>query len=241
MLIIPAIDIKDGKCVRLFKGDYEKVEVFSDKPLDMAKKWVSLGARLIHVVDLDGAKEGYPVNKGAIEEIVRGVDVDIEVGGGVRDEMIVDEYFKMGVKRLVIGSMLFKNQSLAKTLLTIYAGRIIPSIDVKDERVAISGWLEETTFTIDDAISYLSSFGVNEIIITDIKRDGTLEGFDTTLLSYLLDNYKDVKFIVGGGITSLSDLDKISKFPNIKGVIIGKALYTGHIDFEKANRLYGGD
>ncbi len=240
MLIIPAIDIKDGKCVRLFKGDYGKVEVFSEDPLDMANKWASYGARLIHVVDLDGAKEGYGVNKEIIKKIIRNVNVDVEVGGGIRDEILVEEYLSEGAKRLVIGSMLFKNHSLAKTLLNIYPGKIIPSLDIRGRKVAISGWLEETGFTIDDAIPYLEGFGVEEIIVTDIKRDGTLEGFDTTLLEYLSEKYPKMRLIVGGGITTLGDLESISKFPNVKGVIIGKALYTGMIDFEQANKLYGG-
>ncbi len=240
MLIIPAIDIKDGRCVRLFQGDYTKVEVFSEDPVEVAKRWAQFGAKLIHVVDLDGAKEGRGVNKEIIKEIVESIDIDIEVGGGIRDEKIVEEYFSLNIKRLVIGSMLFKNQSLAKTLLNIYAGRIIPSLDVKDKKLAISGWQEETKFTIDDAIPYLEGYGVEEVIITDIKRDGTLRGFDTSLLEYIVERYPNIKLIVGGGITSLEDLEKISLFPNVKGVIIGKALYAGTIDFEKANRLYGG-
>ena len=241
MLIIPAVDIKDGRCVRLFQGDYAKVEVFSEDPVEVAKKWAQSGAKLIHVVDLDGAKEGRPVNKKTIEDIVKSVDIDVEVGGGIRDEKIVEEYFSLNVKRLVIGSMLFKNQSLAKTLLSIYAGQIIPSLDVRDRKLAISGWLEETKFTIDDAIPYLEGYGVEEIIITDIKRDGTLEGFDTSLLEYIVRKYPKIKLIVGGGITSLDDLKKIAFFPNVRGVIVGKALYTGTIDFKEANRLYGGN
>ncbi len=241
MLIVPAIDIKDGRCVRLFQGDYEKVEVFSEDPVDVAKKWEDLGAKLIHVVDLDGAREGRGVNKEVVKKIVKAVNIDIEIGGGMRSEELVKEYFSMGVKRVVIGSMIFKNQSLAKTLFTIYPDRIIPSLDIRNKRVAISGWLEDTMFTIDDAIPYLESFGVEEIIVTDIKRDGTLEGFDTALLDYLSERYPNLRFIVGGGITSIEDLEKISMFPMVVGVIIGKALYTGKIDFSEAISLYGGD
>ncbi|HID15829.1 MAG TPA: 1-(5-phosphoribosyl)-5-[(5-phosphoribosylamino)methylideneamino]imidazole-4-carboxamide isomerase [Candidatus Atribacteria bacterium] len=241
MLIIPAIDLKDKKCVRLFKGDYNKVEVFSDNPVEVAKKWESQGAKLIHIVDLDGAKKGFSVNGEIIENIVKSVNIDVEVGGGIRDEETVARFFSIGVKRLVIGSMMFKNQSLAKTLFSLYNGSIIPSLDVKDKYISISGWLEDTRFTIDDAIPYLEGFGVSEFIITDIKRDGTLRGFDTALLEYISEKYSNLKFIVGGGITSMEDLERISKFPFVTGVIIGKALYTGKIDFSQAISLYKGD
>ena len=240
MLVIPAIDIKDGKCVRLFQGEYDKVEIFSEDPVDIAKKWISLGAKFIHVVDLDGAKKGKLCNGEIVKNIIQNTDANIELGGGIRNESTIEAVFSWGVKRVVLGSLLFKDKFLAKKIFRKYKEKVIPSIDIKDDKIFISGWLEEGLFNLSDVFSYLEELGASQFIFTDIKRDGTLQGFDVSLIEKIK-KLTNLKAIVGGGISSIKDMENINKYSNISGVIIGKALYTGNLDFEYVNKIYGGN
>ncbi|MCX7795193.1 MAG: 1-(5-phosphoribosyl)-5-[(5-phosphoribosylamino)methylideneamino]imidazole-4-carboxamide isomerase [bacterium] len=232
MEIIPAIDIIEGKCVRLIKGDFNKKTIYSDDPTTTARAWESNGADRIHIVDLDGAKKGMPTNKGIIFEIVKAVKVPTQVGGGIRSLETIEEYISNGVSKVILGSIVFEDEKLLEKALSVYQEHIIVSLDVRNERVLIYGWLKETKFNYIDIGKKLRDLGVREFIYTNIERDGTLSSPDIEGLKRFI-TLVGVSTIASGGISTLEDIRRI-KEAGATGAIIGKALYEGKINLEEA-------
>lgn len=228
MEIIPAIDLKDGCCVRLIKGDYNRETVYSQEPQQMAKHWQDKGAARLHVVDLDGAKDGKPVNLEIIEEITGALDIPVQLGGGIRSLEIIDHYLKSGVDRVILGTIALQKPGIVKEAVDRYGPeKIVVGVDAKKGRVAVNGWLEESQKTVEDMIDEMKDLGVKIFIYTDISKDGTLEGPDMAGLR----NYNqiaDIELIASGGVSSFEDLKELVKI-NIASVIVGKALYSGNL------------
>ncbi len=238
MIIIPAIDILGSKCVRLTMGDYNMKKEYELSPLDAALNWQKLGAKRLHLVDLDGAKSGLPDNFNIIKDIVGSVDIPVEVGGGIRNNETIEKYFAIGVSYVVLGSILFKDIASVGASLLKYKGKIIAGIDLRDGKIAISGWKEFVETSFLDAVNILKGdYGVETFIFTDIKKDGMLTGVNLELIMETAG--LDVNMIASGGVSALDDIVKLRdlSLPNIKGVIVGKALYDGRFDLRKANAL----
>ncbi|HHW58417.1 MAG TPA: 1-(5-phosphoribosyl)-5-[(5-phosphoribosylamino)methylideneamino]imidazole-4-carboxamide isomerase [Clostridia bacterium] len=231
MLLIPAIDILDGKCVRLTKGDFDSKEVYYDNPVDVAKMWEEHGAKRIHVVDLDGAKKGHLVNRKIIEKIVNSCSVDVEVGGGIRNKEAVDYLFSIGVSYIILGSAAIYDKDLLLYSILNYGVKTIVGIDSKEKKVAIGGWLEGTDINDVDLAKRMKDMGVKTIIFTDISKDGTLKGPNFEALKDIIS--AGTKVIASGGVCSIEDLKKLRNI-GVYGAIIGKALYTGKIDLKSA-------
>ncbi|MEM9979910.1 MAG: 1-(5-phosphoribosyl)-5-[(5-phosphoribosylamino)methylideneamino]imidazole-4-carboxamide isomerase, partial [Cyanobacteria bacterium P01_D01_bin.2] len=205
MDVIPAIDLLGGRCVRLFQGDYEQSQVFDDDPVAVARRWADAGASRIHLVDLDGAKAGQPENWQAIAEIVRAVDVPVQVGGGLRDRNRVQARFKLGVQYAILGTVAVENPDLVGELSAEFPGRIFVGIDARDGRVATRGWLETSTVMANDLAQRMGDLGAAAIIYTDIQRDGTLKGPNLKALRTLAGKIK-TPVIASGGVSSMGDL-----------------------------------
>jgi len=235
MLVLPAIDLKDGKCVRLYQGDMNTAKVYSDSPSDVALRWQSLGAKMIHVVDLDGAVVGEPRNLGAISQILRSLDVPIELGGGIRSEKVVEDYLKLGVSKVILGTAACNDEKLLSRVCTRFPGRIAVGIDAKEGLVAVRGWREVTKRKATDLAKELEGAGVNHIIYTDIVRDGALSGPNLGATAQLAEIIS-VPVVLSGGMHSQGDLESVAKLEakGVKGVILGKSLYEGSIDLARA-------
>ena len=238
MIIIPAIDLKEGECVRLRQGIMEDNTVYSDNPVEVAKKWEHMGADIIHVVDLDGAIAGKPVNQKIIKEITESVDIRIQVGGGIRDLKTVEEYINIGVYRIVLGTIAIKNPLLIEDACNSYPGQIAVGIDAKDGMVAIKGWTEKTEEKATDFATELEDLGVSVIIYTDISRDGMLTGPNISAVKEMAMSLS-IPIIASGGVSSLDDLVALHALEDlgVEGAIVGKALYTGDVDLRKALKL----
>tara|TARA_Y100001970_G_scaffold115211_2_gene143605 strand:+ start:27352 stop:28086 length:735 start_codon:yes stop_codon:yes gene_type:complete len=239
MILIPAIDIKDKKCVRLLKGDYSKETIYSENPLDVSKKWVEEGASLIHLVDLDGALEGSSINFPLIEQIVKSSNCKFQVGGGIRNIDTIEKYLSIGVERVIIGTAAFKDSSFLAKACQLYGERIAVGLDIKDGKIAVSGWNKKIDITMENALLNFKRVGVKMVILTSVDRDGTLEGFNEDLIqSYL--KISDIPMIVSGGVRDSEDLEKISRLKsnNIFGVILGKSLYENRINFSNCIKVY---
>lgn len=241
MIFIPAIDLIEGRCVRLKRGKFsEKVEYQRD-PVEVARSFEENGAGRIHIVDLDAAKSGGDGNLGVIEKIAGSVKIPIEVGGGVRDESRIEKLLNAGADYIIIGTLIVKNRDKAAELVDIYGNRLIAGVDASDRRVMVSAWEEDGGLDLLTVIKSVEAMGFGTVIYTDISRDGTLAGPDIWGVRYILDN-TGVKLIVSGGISSADDLIKIKKLelPGIIGVISGKAIYEGMIDVAEACRILSG-
>ncbi len=238
MFTIPAVDIKDGKCVRLVQGKMDKEIVYSDDPAEMAKKWEDLGAGLLHVVDLNGAIEGNTVNKKSVENIIKNINIPIEVGGGIRDVETVDEYINVGVQRIILGTVAKEDPVFVKEICEKFPGRIAVGIDAKDGFVAVRGWIEKTEQKASDLAKKFEGFGVSAIIFTDIMRDGTLTGPNIERTRELAE-FIDIPVIASGGVSELKDIENTLalKKSGVVGVIVGRALYDGRVDFKDAVQL----
>jgi phosphoribosylformimino-5-aminoimidazole carboxamide ribotide isomerase len=236
MLIIPAIDLRNGKCVRLIQGKADAETIFSDDPVATALKWESKGAKFLHVVDLDGAFTGSPKNLDVIEKIVDAVSIPIEMGGGIRDASVVESVFKAGVHRAILGTSALKNPDFAREMCYLYGERIAVGIDAKDGKVAIKGWTELGEKPAIDFAIEMKDADVKTIIYTDIKRDGMLTGPNVEATKNLAMAIKGVDVIASGGMSSLDDIKNLKDIESygVVGVIIGKALYTSDIELEKA-------
>jgi len=239
LLIIPAIDLKSGKCVRLWQGQKEKETVYAENPVEIATLWKSKGAKRLHIVDLDGAFSGKPQHLKIVEEIKEKVPVEIQYGGGIRSLEVLEEVIRKGVDFTIIGTKALSSRFIEKAVKK-FGQRIIVSIDLREDKIALKGWEKEVCVDVKDLIESLAKVGIKTVILTDIKRDGTLEGVNINFIQNLVEKVKtDCNFLVAGGICSLEDIKKIKRLKSrkISGIIIGKALYTGNIKLEEALKL----
>jgi phosphoribosylformimino-5-aminoimidazole carboxamide ribotide isomerase len=232
MQIIPAIDIKDGRCVRLYQGKYDDVTVFDHDPVAVARRWEQLGAQRIHVVDLDGAKAGRPVNAQIVFAIVRAVQVPVQLGGGLRDVGTVDSALNLGVERAILGTAAVRDPQLIANLVKRYNDRVAVGVDARDGMVAAQGWTETSQVAAKDLVQRMADVGVRTIIYTDISRDGTLEGPNMAATAELV-QHGGPDIIASGGVARTDDLIALAH-TGVAGVIVGKALYTGAIDLPQA-------
>jgi len=241
MLIIPAIDIKEGRCVRLTEGQFEDVEIFSDDPVMVAEKWANKGTKLLHIVDLDGAKYGKLINISLVEQIIKEVNIPVQVGGGIRSYKEVEKLIGLGVSRVILGTILWKDKALAKKLFEDFSEKVTAGIDAREGYVAIEGWKNITSVDALDFAKEMEKLGAQRIIYTDIERDGTLIGPNIGNIEKMVKNV-NIPFICSGGITSLDDIKKLKKLEDsgLEGVIVGKALYKGRIILEEALKLAQG-
>lgn len=234
-IIYPAIDIRGGKCVRLFQGDYGQETVYADSPLAMAKRWVEQGATWVHLVDLDGAKEGKPANAELIKEIAREIPVPVQVGGGIRTEEQIADYLEAGVARVIVGTAAIEDEPFTQRILQANGDKIAIGLDCRNGRVATRGWLTTTDVEATELAKRLVSYGAETFIYTDIARDGTLTGPNVEEISALaLATGKSV--IASGGVSNLDDLLALSAHmtTGVTGAIVGKALYTDAFTLEEA-------
>ena len=240
MDVIPAIDLLEGRCVRLFQGDYERSQIFDEDPVAVARRWEAEGATRLHLVDLDGAKAGKPENWQAIEAIIQAVSLPIQVGGGLRDADRVSALFDLGVQYAILGTAAVENPDFVGQLSAKFPGRIMVGIDAREGKVATRGWLETSEVMAIDLAHQMGAQGAAAIIYTDIKRDGTLKGPNMEALRELASAI-DTPVIASGGVSALSDLlSLLSLVPSgVSGVIVGKALYTGDVSLKQAIRAVG--
>lgn len=240
MVILPAIDIKDGNVVRLFKGDYATVEKVADNYLDAALSFRAAGAEWIHMVDLDGAKEGRPVNTKIYTDVAEKTDLKVEVGGGIRNIETIDEYLKMGISRVILGSAALKNPQLVKDSVEKFGSeKIVVGIDALNGMVATEGWLEASDVNYIDLANKMISFGVKYFIFTDISKDGTLSGVNAQQLKALYDGtHGKCSIIASGGVRTMDDIVTCKEM-GLYGTICGKSIYTGSLDLAEAVRYAG--
>ncbi len=235
MILYPAIDIYDGKCVRLSQGKFDQAKVYFENPVDAARKWHELGAQWLHVVDLNGAKEGRPVNLKPIEEIMTSVNIPVQIGGGIRDESTAEIFLMMGAGRVVIGSIAIEDPDLVQVLAVKYEHRVAVGLDAVDGKVAIHGW---KTVTDQEAIKVAQEFegmGLQHLIYTDISRDGMMTGPNVEALQTMIRSV-GIPVIASGGISSLEDLKKLREI-EASGAILGRSLYESTIDLREALTL----
>jgi phosphoribosylformimino-5-aminoimidazole carboxamide ribotide isomerase len=232
MDIIPAIDLKGGKCVRLYQGDYSKETVFSVDPVATALKWQEQGAGRLHLVDLDGAAAGEVRNTKAIEDIVKNTSLEVELGGGIRRTDVVEQLIKLGVKRVILGTVAVEQIELTKRIIKRFGEAIVVGIDARDSYVTTHGWMKISTMTALDLSQAMAAIGARRIIYTDVKRDGTLTEPNYEATAELVNKLK-IPVVASGGISSIEHIRKLAAL-GVEGVIIGKALYTGDIDLKEA-------
>lgn len=240
MQVIPAIDLLEGRCVRLYQGDYQRSQTFNENPIAVAHQWVEEGAEWLHVVDLDGAKAGKPMNLSMIEAIVGAVDVPVQVGGGLRDPESVAEMLNCGVQRVILGTVAVEQPQLVEQLCQKHPGQIVVGIDARNGQVATRGWLETSTVQATELAQRMAQQGVSAIIYTDIHRDGTLQGPNLEALRDLA-NAISVPVIASGGVSSVTDLLSLLALEplGVSGAIVGQALYTGAVSLKEALRAVG--
>lgn len=237
MLLIPAIDLKDGHCVRLIQGDMKQATTFSEDPAQMALDWVEKGARRLHLVDLNGAFAGKPQNSAAIKAILRAVgdDIPVQLGGGIRDLDTIEKYIDAGMRYVIIGTAAVKSPGFLQDACSAFGGHIIVGLDAKDGKVATDGWSKLTGHEVIDLGKKFEDYGVESIIYTDIGRDGMLSGINidaTVKLAQAL----TIPVIASGGLSNMADIEKLCEVEDegVEGVICGRAIYSGDLDFEKA-------
>ncbi len=238
MKLIPAIDLMNGKCVRLFKGDFNKRKDFSKEPHEQAKYWEKEGAKCIHIVDLDAAKTGIPKNDQLIKKIVNEVNIPIQIGGGIRSLERIQQLLSYGIDKVIMGTSAIENKTLVKDLAKKYPKRIIIGIDAKDGKVSTRGWLKQSNVLATDLVKEFSSLKIASFVVTDINTDGTLQGTNEVFIKNILE-ISDVPVIASGGVGSISDLLSLTKFEHsgLYGVIVGKALYENKFTISEANNI----
>lgn len=238
MIVIPAIDLKEGKCVRLEQGEMHRDTVFSDNPAEQALKWQQAGAELLHLVDLDGAFAGQPKNKAAIESILKAITIPAQLGGGIRDIPTIEAYLALGLSRVIIGTAAQRNPQLVIDACRQFPGQIVVGIDAKNGMVAVQGWAEVTGITAVDLARKFEDCGVSAIIYTDISRDGMMAGPNIEATKALAEAIS-IPVIASGGVSSLKDIEHLMAIETsgVSGAITGKAIYTGAIDLSEAIAL----
>ena len=232
MKLYPAIDLYEGKAVRLFKGEYQQMTVYNENPLEVAMDFQNAGAECIHLVDLEGAKFGTTSNLPVIEKIVKATDLFVEVGGGIRTMETIEAYLSLGVDRVILGTAAVTDRAFLEAALAKYGEKIAVGVDLKDGYVAIRGWTEKSQWTAEAFFSDLEKLGVSTVICTDISRDGAMKGTNRELYKELSSKYK-IQLIASGGVSSMEDVQALQEM-DLHGAIIGKAYYTGAIDLRAA-------
>ncbi len=240
MEVIPAIDLLDRKCVRLYQGDYDRSEIFNENPVEVARTWAEQGATRLHVVDLDGAKQGKSVNLAAIEAIVRAIDIPVQVGGGLRDRTSVAQLLSLGVQRIILGTVAVEQPELVTELCQEFPQQIVVGIDARNGKVATRGWLETSEVAATELAQRMAQQGAAAIIYTDIHRDGTLTGPNMEALRELTQAI-DIPVIASGGVSSLTDLLSLLALEplGVTGAIVGRAIYTGDVNLKEAVQAVG--
>lgn len=235
MLILPAIDLRGGNCVRLVKGDFKQETIYSEHPEEIALRWEGEGAEFLHVVDLDGALAGEPQNMDAIKRILQAVTIPVEVGGGIRSMESIDRLLSIGVSRVILGSVAVHKEELVQEACSAYGNRIVVGIDAKKGIVATDGWEKSGGISAVELAKKLDAFGLETIIYTDISRDGTLSGVNVTETAHLA-RASGIKVIASGGVKSISDIEELKKreCDGIIGVIVGKSIYEGTLSLTEA-------
>ncbi|MDD6062723.1 MAG: 1-(5-phosphoribosyl)-5-[(5-phosphoribosylamino)methylideneamino]imidazole-4-carboxamide isomerase [Oscillospiraceae bacterium] len=239
MLIFPATDIYDGKVVRLYKGDYDQMTVYSDNPVEIARSFAACGAEYLHVVDLEGARDGTTPNSDVVRTLVKESGMLVEIGGGIRTEDTVKTYMDMGVARVILGTAAVTDPVFLKKMVALYGERIAVGVDIKDGFVAIKGWTEKSEVTCDAFFEKLQQIGVSTVICTDISKDGALSGTNLQLYRDLSEKYS-MQIVASGGISTAEDILALRSM-DIYGAILGKALYTGNLNLKEAVKLAKGD
>jgi phosphoribosylformimino-5-aminoimidazole carboxamide ribotide isomerase len=239
MQIIPAIDILGGRCVRLEQGDYARETVYADDPVAVARRWQQEGASRLHVVDLDGARNGRPVNGDVVRAVLATVSIPVQVSGGVRDIEVADAYLKTGADRVALGTVAVKDQTVLVNAVSLFRERIMVGVDARDGMVATEGWLDQSETPALDLVRQLSEFGVSRIFYTDIGRDGFLSGPNFAAIHEVVEHAaglpSPMAVIASGGVSTVEHLKRLSLI-GVEGAIVGKALYTGALDLGEALR-----
>lgn len=241
MELIPAIDMMDGKCVRLAQGKFDQVTVFADDPAEMAKRWAGEGAARLHLVDLNGSRVGAPQETDAIKRIIKSVDIPVELGGGIRSLEIARQMIDLGVGRVIVGTSAAKDTELAQMFFQELGDQAVLGVDAKDGYVAISGWEQVTRETAIEFAVRMQGLGAKRVIYTDISRDGMLKGVNLSAMKAMAEAL-DIPVIASGGVTSVEDIENLATLENagIEGAILGKALYTGDLMLAEALNVLGG-
>ena len=242
MLVIPAIDIRGGKCVRLVKGRIEEETIYSDHPAEMARRWEEQGAPMLHLVDLDGAFAGKPKNLETIREIRKAVSVPLQLGGGIRNLETIETLLGKGIDRVILGTAAVADPAMLVEAIALYQDKIAVGVDSKEGMVGTEGWVSHASRSVLDFAGELETTGVTRVIFTDISRDGTLSGPNLEGISRFLKAAPEMRVIVSGGISCRADIRALAAldYPNLEGVILGKSLYSKKIDLKEAIRLAGG-
>jgi phosphoribosylformimino-5-aminoimidazole carboxamide ribotide isomerase len=234
--IYPAIDIHDGRCVRLVRGDFGQATVYDDDPAEAARRWEAQGAEFLHVVDLDGAKAGVPRNDETIKRIVEAVGIPVQAGGGVRTMDAIRAKLEMGVARVILGTAAVRNPALAREAAENFGERVAAGVDASDGVAAVSAWTELSALKSADLIALLGTFGVKTVVYTDISKDGMMRGPNIEMYKDAAQKGRDPAIIASGGVSTLEDIRALSQ-TDVEGVIIGKALYVGAVDLREAIRI----
>ena len=232
MILFPAIDLYDKKAVRLYKGDYQNMTVYSDDPIEIARDFEKKGATHIHMVDLEGAKDGTTPNLSIVRQVAEETSLFVEIGGGIRSMETVERYLSAGVSRVILGTAAVNDEAFLRAAVSKYGEKIAVGADIKDGFIAIKGWLEKSTLTLDDFLRKMEAIGVRHVICTDISKDGAMKGTNLELYRELSEKYT-LDITASGGVSTMEDIEKLRQM-DLYGAIIGKAYYTGAIDLEKA-------
>jgi phosphoribosylformimino-5-aminoimidazole carboxamide ribotide isomerase len=237
MEIIPAIDIRDGRCVRLDQGDYNRETVFADDPVEVARRWQAAGAKRIHVVDLDGARDGEPKNEEVVRDVIANVDIAAQVGGGLRDLSVIGRYVDAGADRVALGTVAVKDPTVLLQALGVFGEKIFVGVDARGGLVALEGWRETSEVSAMELLERLSEYGVRRIFYTDIASDGMQKGPNFPAIQEVVEHAAGFRFpmavIASGGVSTVSHIERL-KLIGVEGAIIGKALYTGTLDIHEA-------
>lgn len=232
MIIFPAIDIKDGRCVRLTQGRFDQVSIYNDNPAEVARLWESMGAQYIHLVDLDGAKDGSPASRDMVKSVIDAVDIPVQVGGGIRSLERADQLIELGARRIILGTAAVNDRELTQAVAERYPGRTAVSVDAVNGMAAVNGWAKVSDTDVLDICTFMQEIGINTLIYTDILMDGMLKGPNFGEYERLM-RETSLDIIASGGVTTKEDIERLAKM-GIYGAIVGKALYDEKIDLKEA-------